>query len=72
MKKIILICSIGLIGLTSCKKESNSAGCWRCTDSIGNYLQTTCGDNEQDAFNKSGTIGGTHDINTFRTYCKKQ
>jgi uncharacterized lipoprotein NlpE involved in copper resistance len=72
MKKIIF--AIGLILLVSigCKKDSETSGCWQCEDASGNYLQEVCGDNEQDAFNKSGNIAGTHTIENFRTYCHKK
>lgn len=71
MKKIlILVISLSLAS-TSCKKE-NTSGCWACHDNLNNSLQTVCGDNEQDAFNKTGTFMGGHNIDTFRKYCPKK
>ncbi|MBK7883027.1 MAG: hypothetical protein IPJ81_03845 [Chitinophagaceae bacterium] len=71
MKKTLfgLICIIALS--TSCKK-TDTGGCWQCEDNQGNLLQSVCGDSEQDAFNKSGNVNGTHTIENFRQYCKKK
>lgn len=70
MKRFFIILVLGIV-FCSCKKTDTS-GCWECKDAAGNSLQTVCGDNEQEAFDKSGVIGGVHDINTFRQYCKKK
>ena len=72
MKKYIFLISFILLVSTGCKKDSNTPGCWQCKDALGNDLQEVCGDNEQDAFNKSGIIGGVHTIENFRTYCHKK
>lgn len=72
MKKIILLTSIGFLALTSCKKESNTDGCWECRDHIGNPLQTICAGSEQEAYDKSGAINGQHTIANFRQYCTKK
>ena len=71
MKKIIVLISFVLLVSTGCKK-SDTAGCWQCKDAVGSDLGEVCGNNEQDAFNKSGIIGGVHTIETFRIYCHKK
>ena len=72
MKKIIYLIIFVLLSSTGCKKTSDTSGCWQCKDAVGNDLQEVCGDNEQDAFNKSGIIGGVHTIESFRLYCHKK
>lgn len=71
MKKVFILLLSASLFTTSCKKE-NTSGCWVCQDDIGNYLQTTCGDNEQDAFNKSGMLNGIHTYDNFKQHCHKQ
>lgn len=72
MKKIIFTLAI-LFTLSSCKKDNvNSTQCWKCYDQQNNFLQESCGENEQDAFNKSGSIEGVHDISKFRQRCHKE
>ena len=58
-----------LIVFNSCKKDT---ACYECTDPQGNDIGTVCGTDEQDAFNNSGIINGTHNIDNFRKYCKKK
>jgi hypothetical protein len=70
MKKSLLLLFVILIAISACKKEGEV--CYECIDAQGNYLQNVCGKNEQEAFDKSGVIGGVHDINVFRQYCKKK
>jgi len=70
MKALFLL--LALVSLTVSCKKTDESGCWECKDALGNPLQTICADNEQEAFDNSGTIGGTHDINTFRQYCHKK
>lgn len=73
MKKNILLLSFTLITLVSCKKNPvNTSGCWKCHDDLGNNLQTVCGDNEQDAFDHSGTMNGGHSWTYFQSHCDKQ
>jgi hypothetical protein len=71
MRKLFILLSLILIISLGCKKN-DTPGCWKCVDASGNYLQDVCGENEQDAFDKSGIIGGVHDINVFRQYCHKK
>ena len=68
MKRFFLICFF-TISLISCKKETEV--CYTCYDNLGNALQTNCGKNEQDAFDKSGVFMGVHTVENFRQYCKK-
>jgi len=70
VKVSIMIVLALIIILSGCKKDKG--GCWDCKDAQGVFLQTVCADSEKEAFNNSGIINGTHDINTFRTFCKKQ
>ena len=70
MKKIFLILSLILFIVTGCKKEEEV--CYECKDAAGNYLQESCGKDEQDAFDNSGVIEGVHDINKFRQRCGKK
>lgn len=70
MKKIIFLLMIVIMAI-SCNK-ADTGGCWECTDAQGNALETVCGSSEQEAFNNSGTIAGSHDINTFRQFCHKK
>jgi hypothetical protein len=72
MKKIIFLLSFILLILTACKKTNENQVCYECKDASGNYLETDCGKNEQEAFDKSGVIGGVHDITVFRQWCKKK
>ena len=69
MKKTISLVSLLLVVLISCKKD---AVCYVCKDAAGNYLQESCGKDEQDAFDNSGLIEGVHDINKFRQRCSKK
>ncbi len=69
MKKIILLGVIS-ISLFSCKKEAITEECYECKDQPGQYLGTVCGASESDAFNKSGSVNGSHTIENFRSYCK--
>ena len=70
MKRIIFLLSLILLILTACKKDGEV--CYECRDALGNYLQESCGKDEQDAFDNSGVIEGVHDINKFRQRCSKK
>ena len=69
MKRTLILTSV-LIIFISCKKEGSV--CYVCKDASGNYLQESCGKDEQDAFDNSGIIEGVHDINKFRQRCSKK
>lgn len=58
MKKLILLISIALITLSSCKKDSLS--CYTYVDCLGNDLQTVCNMKESDvqAYCAAHSTGG--------------
>ncbi len=61
-----------VILLISCKKTTDTSGCWQCYDNLGNALNTTCGNSEEEAAANGGTINGVQlTVTSLREWCAK-
>lgn len=70
----IVLLTIIISIFCSCKKDdaaSNNTVCYTCYDDANNFVQLSCGANEQQAFEASAVINGVHTIENFRKHCRK-